>query len=57
MSDQQLASVIKYVNFVTDPSARVAQIETGKCDITLGVPFEEYDRLKKLPTLSGVTCS
>ncbi len=43
------------IKFVTDPSARVAEIETGKSDITLGVPFEEFDRLKKLPTLSGVS--
>ncbi|MBC7480691.1 MAG: peptide ABC transporter substrate-binding protein, partial [Rhizobacter sp.] len=34
------------IKFVTDPSARVAEIETGKSDITLGVPFEEYDRLR-----------
>ena len=43
------------IKFVTDPSARVAEIETGRSDITLGVPFEEFDRLKKLPTLSGVS--
>ena len=43
------------IKFVTDPSARVAEIESGKSDITLGVPFEEFDRLKALPTLSGVS--
>lgn len=43
------------IKFVTDPSARVAEIESGKSDVTLGVPFEEFDRLKALPTLSGVS--
>ena len=43
------------IKFVTDPSARVAEIESGKSDITLGVPFEEFDRLKKLPALYGVS--
>ena len=42
------------INFITDPSARVAAIESGAADITLGVPFEEYDRLKRKPGLSGV---
>jgi peptide/nickel transport system substrate-binding protein len=41
--------------FVTDPSARVAEIESGRSDITLNVPFEEYDRLKKKPGLMGTT--
>ncbi len=41
------------IKFVTDPSARVAEIESGKSDITLGIPFEEYDRLKAKPGLSG----
>ncbi len=43
------------IKFVTDPSARVAEIESGKSDITLGVPFEEFDRLKKLPALAGAS--
>ena len=43
------------IKFVTDPSARVAEIESGKSDVTLGVPFEEFDRLKALPGLSGVS--
>ena len=43
------------IKFVTDPSARVAEIESGKSDVTLGVPFEEFDRLKKLPALYGVS--
>jgi len=43
------------IKFVTDPSARVAEIESGKSDVTLGVPFEEFDRLKALPHLTGVS--
>jgi peptide/nickel transport system substrate-binding protein len=43
------------IKFVTDPSARVAEIESGKSDVTLGIPFEEFDRLKALPTLSGIS--
>ncbi len=42
------------IKFVTDPSARVAEIESGKSDITLDIPFEEYERLKKKPGLAGV---
>jgi len=34
------------VKFVTDPSARVAEVESGRSDLTLEIPFEEYDRLK-----------
>jgi peptide/nickel transport system substrate-binding protein len=34
------------VKFVTDPSARVAEIESGRSDMTMEIPFEEYDRLK-----------
>jgi len=41
--------------FVTDPTARVAEIETGRSDLTLNIPFEEFDRLKKKPGLHGVT--
>ena len=41
--------------FVTDPAARIAQIESGRVDLTLNVPFEEYDRLKTKPGLVGVT--
>lgn len=41
--------------FVTDPSARVAEIESGRSDLTLNIPFEEFDRLKKKPGLVGVS--
>lgn len=34
------------VKFTTDPSARVAEIESGRSDITLEVPYDEAERLK-----------
>lgn len=40
--------------FVTDPAARVAEIESGRSDLTLNIPFEEFDRLKTKPGLVGV---
>ena len=43
------------IKFVTDPSARVAEIESGSSDLTLALPFEEYDRLRAKPGLAGVT--
>ncbi|HMN81626.1 MAG TPA: ABC transporter substrate-binding protein [Burkholderiaceae bacterium] len=39
--------------FVTDASSRVAEIERGSSDLTLELPYEEYDRLKKKPGLAG----
>ena len=41
--------------FVTDPTSRVAEVESGSSDITLDIPYEEYDRLKAKPGLAGVT--
>jgi peptide/nickel transport system substrate-binding protein len=41
--------------FVTDASARVAEIESGASDVTLDIPYEEYDRLKGKAGLAGVT--
>jgi peptide/nickel transport system substrate-binding protein len=41
--------------FVTDASARVAELESGRSDVTLEIPYEEYDRLRKKPGLAGVT--
>ncbi len=41
--------------FVPDASARVAEVETGASDITLEIPYEEYDRLVAKDGLSGVT--
>jgi peptide/nickel transport system substrate-binding protein len=40
--------------FVTDASARVAEIESGASDVAIELPYEEYDRLRKKPGLSGV---
>jgi peptide/nickel transport system substrate-binding protein len=41
--------------FVTDGTSRVAEIERGSSDLTFDIPFEEYDRLRKKPGLTGVT--
>ncbi len=41
--------------FVTDASARVAEIESGASDVTLEIPYEEYDRLKAKAGLKGIT--
>ena len=40
--------------FVPDATSRVAEIESGSSDITLEVPYEEYDRLKSKAGLKGV---
>ena len=40
--------------FVPDATTRVAEIESGSSDVTLEVPYEEFDRLKKVKGLSGV---
>ena len=39
---------------VGDASARVAEIESGSSDLTLDVPYEEFDRLKQKTGLAGV---
>ena len=41
--------------FVTDPTSRVAEIESGGSDITFEIPYEEFDRLKAKPNLAGLT--
>ncbi|MCB8840311.1 ABC transporter substrate-binding protein [Aurantimonas sp. VKM B-3413] len=41
--------------FVTDPTSRVAEIESGGSDVTLQIPYEEYDRLTKSGQFDG-TC-
>ena len=41
--------------FVTDASSRVAEIESGSSDITIEVPYEQYDRLVKIEGISGAT--
>ncbi len=40
--------------FVPDPTSRVAEIESGSSDVTLEIPYEEYDRLKAKSGLAGV---
>ena len=40
--------------FVPDTTSRVAEIESGSSDVTLEIPYEEYDRLIAKPGLSGV---
>ena len=43
------------LKFVTDASSRVAEVESGASDITLEIPYEEFDRLKAKDGLEGVT--
>jgi peptide/nickel transport system substrate-binding protein len=40
--------------FVGDATSRVAEIESGSSDVTLEVPYEEFDRLKGKAGLKGV---
>ena len=39
--------------FVTDATSRAAEIESGSSDLTLEIPYEEFDRLKSKPGLAG----
>ena len=39
--------------FVPDATTRVAEIESGSSDVTLEVPYEEFDRLKGIKGLTG----
>ncbi|MGA2291943.1 ABC transporter substrate-binding protein [Bradyrhizobium sp.] len=41
--------------FVTDPTSRVAELESGGSDVTFEMPYEEFDRLKAKPGLVGQT--
>lgn len=41
------------IKFVTDATSRVAQIQSGESHVTLSIPYEEFDRLKKSPNLHG----
>jgi peptide/nickel transport system substrate-binding protein len=41
--------------FVPDATTRVAEIESGSSDVTIEVPYEEFDRLKKVKGLAGET--
>jgi len=40
--------------FIPDATTRVAEIESGSSDITLDIPYEEFDRLRQKSGLSGV---
>ncbi|MGA2126921.1 MAG: ABC transporter substrate-binding protein [Xanthobacteraceae bacterium] len=40
--------------FVPDATSRVAEIESGSSDVTLEVPYEEFDRLKAKAGIKGV---
>ncbi|CCN48880.1 ABC transporter, periplasmic peptide-binding protein [Vibrio nigripulchritudo MADA3029] len=42
------------IKFVTDASARVAEVESGNAHVTLEIPYEEYNRLTRKSALNGV---
>ncbi|MGO4832067.1 ABC transporter substrate-binding protein [Rhizobiaceae sp. 2RAB30] len=41
--------------FIPDATSRVAEIESGSSDVTLDIPYEEFDRLKSVSGLTGVS--
>lgn len=41
--------------FVPDSTSRVAEVESGSSDITLEIPYEQFDRLKARDGLVGVS--
>lgn len=41
--------------FITDPTSRVAEMESGGSDLTFEIPYEEFDRLKAKPGMVGQT--
>lgn len=41
--------------FVTDATSRVAEVESGASELTIEIPYEEYDRLRETPGLVGQT--
>jgi peptide/nickel transport system substrate-binding protein len=43
------------IKFVPDATSRVAEVESGKSQVTFDMAYEEYDRLKSVPGLVGVT--
>ena len=43
------------IKFVPDAASRVAEIESGKSQVTFDIPYEEYDRLKTKKGLAGET--
>lgn len=43
------------IKFVPDASSRVAEIESGSSQVTLEIPYDEFDRLKAKDGLAGIT--
>jgi peptide/nickel transport system substrate-binding protein len=41
--------------FVADRTSWVGEVESGSSDVTLEIPYDEFDRLKKSPKLAGMT--
>ncbi|WP_048647241.1 ABC transporter substrate-binding protein [Nitratireductor soli] len=41
------------IKFVTDAASRVAEVESGRSQVTLEIPYEEYDRLIAKDGLAG----
>ena len=41
--------------FVPDATSRVAEVESGSSDITIEIPYDEFDRLSQKDGLNGVT--
>ncbi|PTQ75339.1 ABC transporter substrate-binding protein [Celeribacter persicus] len=41
------------IKFVTDAASRVAEVESGNSDVTVNIPYEEYDRLITKDGLTG----
>ena len=41
--------------FVPDATSRVAEVESGASDLTLDIPYEEFDRLKVKSGFAGAT--
>ena len=41
------------IKFVPDAASRVAEIESGSSQVTLEIPYEEYDRLIAKDGLAG----
>lgn len=41
------------IKFVTDAASRVAEVESGSSDVTVNMPYEDYDRLIAKDGLSG----
>jgi peptide/nickel transport system substrate-binding protein len=40
--------------FIPDATSRVAEIESGSSDVTIEVPYEDFDRLKEKEGLTGI---